>query len=99
MLVNLLVQPGIPASSVLPVYNALHYIVNIVNPNLNHKVEIQNLGYWKADDYQDGTRLLPHKSINWFIELAHQERLTDNSINSGTILRESKIYSLKNTSC
>ncbi len=100
MEVHLMVQPGVDARLVIPVISAFKHITNITNPALReHSAELVNLGYWQAADYCVNNKLVPRKSINWFIESAYNNRLTDSTINAGTLLGDGQVYSMESKGC
>lgn len=96
MKVDLLVEPGIYAQKINPIIESLSYIAHMAKPFT--KMEINNLGYWQDERFQNGTELLPHKSINWFLQEAYKERLTPDSYNSGSLISEGQVYAFKNNS-
>lgn len=96
MRIDLMVQPGMSGSDIIPVIHALNYVRNIVNPALQNKIDLRNLGYYQDVEFQDGTTLMPHKSMNWFMEIAYNERLSEDTLNGDTFLREGITYCLKN---
>jgi predicted Zn-dependent protease len=95
VLVNILTQPEIAQADAMIVFRTIVELTNFLSPNLDSEIGVQNLAAWKAFDYQEGTSLVPHKSVNWLIESAYRNRVTDNSLNSATLLADGMTYSLK----
>ncbi len=92
--VHFMCDPSVKVESTYPIYQAFTDILKGLD--VRDYFQMHDLGAWKDHGYQSGKMLVPHKSINWLLELAYNERVDKslNLLNTQVLIAELQRYAL-----
>ncbi len=94
--VHIMTDPAVSVEATYPIYQAFTDILDQLNIRIYF--ELHDLGPWKAHGYQNGNKLVAHKSVNWYLERAYEDRIEKslNLLNTKTLTSELQVYALIN---
>lgn len=94
--VHIMTDPAVKTESTYPIYQAFFDILEKLK--IRQYFEVHDLGCWKASGYQNGTKLITYKSVNWFLESAYNDRVDKNLnlLNTKTLLADLQQYAFEN---
>lgn len=95
-IVHFLTDPAVNVEATYPIYQAFSDI--LVRLHIREYFELHDLGSWKAHHFQNGTKLIPFKSVSWFLESAYNTRVDKKlfQLNTQTLLADLQRYCFEN---
>ena len=89
-------EPGVPSSLIQVVMEGIQEVLDLARA-ADAQIEVKNFGIWREDPWRQDDQLLPHRSVDWYLQFSRENSRQGNQLSTVHLMHAMLVEPLQTT--